>query len=72
MCDARRGQGELPFEWDFGTPLILAAVDRECISPVRDWEEAACRNRAVPMRAGRRQHPACRQNLAAAATARPF
>ncbi len=36
MCDARRGQGELPFESDFGTSDILAAVDRNCISPVRD------------------------------------
>jgi len=25
---------------DFGTSDILAAVDRNCISPVRDWEEA--------------------------------
>jgi hypothetical protein len=36
ICDARRRQGDLPFESDFGTSDILAAVGRKCISPVRD------------------------------------
>jgi hypothetical protein len=37
MCDARRGQGVTAFlGGDFGTSDIVAAVDPECISPVRD------------------------------------